>query len=43
MSTKKAVKANGKPDVNRLKMVLEYRWDPKYIPRPVPKDPKSYQ
>lgn len=31
-STKKAVKTNGKEDINRLKMVLEYRWNPKYVP-----------
>lgn len=29
MSLKKSA-AKAKDDINRLKMVLEYRWDPKY-------------
>ena len=42
MNPKKPV-TKGKDDLNRLRMVLDYRWDSKYQPQTKPANPDSFK
>jgi hypothetical protein len=42
MNLKKTI-TKSKDDFNRLRMVLDYRWDPKYQPQNKPANPDSFK